>query len=340
MVREWDWLRVIACLSIVSLHTSTWIVLRRPFYGDSELLHFIRILLCYATPTFILLSIVIMANRYPNALPKYFWKKRVSFLILPFIAWSIVSAMIVEHLFQNDLLRETIVRNIFLGEYVGWFVLVIVQMYILYALILHFKWKEEVWLTLAILLFFIHHAVTQLPVLWIEENIALFRLSITGWLGYFAIAYLIGKHYERVAATLYRYRYWTFLALGLSVLYVYLHYVLGETEIHSRRLDLIPLVFSATAVILAWTQRLPHFTLIQVLSRYSFIIYLMHWEVLRMTSGIFIRQDWTLKLTWPLIVIWTVSFCIVVAKLISLLPFGEYVVGKVTRRQFHVLPKK
>ncbi|WP_375803831.1 acyltransferase family protein, partial [Staphylococcus aureus] len=76
MIKEWDLLRAIACLSIVTLHTTTWMTFHNEFYAEHTTLHFIRILLCFATPTFIVLSIIILAHKYPNQLPSNFWSKR------------------------------------------------------------------------------------------------------------------------------------------------------------------------------------------------------------------------------------------------------------------------
>ena len=81
VVKEWNLLRVVACLSIVLLHCTTQIG-KNVGYPDIENYHFYRMLLCYATPTFIVLSEIILANRYPSILPQNFWMKRIKYIFI------------------------------------------------------------------------------------------------------------------------------------------------------------------------------------------------------------------------------------------------------------------
>lgn len=81
MVREWNLLRTIACLSVVFLHSSTQI--GRSFgYPSIENMYFLRVLLTYATPTFIVLSEIILANRYKDKIPPNFFTKRIKLITI------------------------------------------------------------------------------------------------------------------------------------------------------------------------------------------------------------------------------------------------------------------
>lgn len=331
LIKEWDLLRAIACLSIVTLHTTTWMTFHNEFYAEHTALHFIRILLCFATPTFIVLSIIILAHKYPNQLPPNFWSKRIRFLLVPYMAWAIIYAGIAETIYRKDLFFITVLQNFFRGDFVGWFVIVILQLYALYALLKKYQLADVVVLPLAICISLVHHALIQLPYPFFMTHQTQFRLLLTGWLGYFAIAYLAGKHYKKLAAALLRYRWWTLVTALLSAMLIFINMKLGQTGIHSRRLDLIPFVCSISALILAWGQKLPYFKIVRILSRYAFMIYLIHWQVLWFGSGFIMRFGLSFKVTIVIIVTLTVALCIAIAWTIARLPFGQYIVGAIKK---------
>lgn len=335
MIKEWDLLRTIACLSIVTLHATTWMIAYNAFYATNEALQLLRILLCFATPTFILLSVLILSYSYPTQLPSYFWPKRWRFLVLPYVAWAVIYAVIAETVYQKGLLGRTIIENLFRGEFVGWFVLVILQLYMLYALLKKFKITDVVFLPFALVISLLHHAIVQLPYPFFETHQSQLRLLFTGWLSYFAIAYITGKHYKKIAATLLHYRYYTLLLAIASAIFVYINTKLGQLDIHSRRLDLIPFVCSMSAVILAWGQKLPYFKIVRLLSRYAFMIYLIHWQLLWLSSGYIMSIGFSFKVSLVLLVSFTVTGCIAIAWLIGKLPFGAYIVGAVHKEKTH-----
>lgn len=84
MIKEWDYLRVVACLSILLLHTSSWVIMEVGVEPEQTIYLFLRIALCYATPTFIVLSILILANRYREQIPTNFWSSRIHYILVPF----------------------------------------------------------------------------------------------------------------------------------------------------------------------------------------------------------------------------------------------------------------
>ncbi len=332
MIKEWDLLRVVACLSILLLHTSSWIIMEVGAIPEQTFYLFLRIVLCYATPTFILLSILILANRYQDKIPSNFWSNRIQFIFLPYLVWAMLDSILVEVIFRKGLLWEKFVRNVVYSEFIGWFVVVIMQLYIVFTLMKRFKWSTAWFLPLCVLITLIHHSLISLPYPFFEENAIMFRLLFTGWLGYFAIAYALGVHYTQIAALAKKYRYATLVLFVLSAVFLYIRMLLGYTETHSRRLDLVPLVISITLVVIAWGQLLPYTKTVQVLSRYAFMIYLIHWEVLRLSTGWFVNHFNSTLVRVPLLMLWTLVVCITVTKLISMLPFSRWVVGKMTKR--------
>jgi len=332
VIKEWDLLRVVACLSILLLHTSSWIIMEVGAIPEQTFYLFLRIALCYATPTFILLSILILANRYQDKIPSNFWSNRIQYIFLPYLIWAMIDALLVELIYSKGLFWEKFVRNIVYSEFVGWFVLVIIQLYVVFVLLKRFKWSMAWFLPLCMLITLVHHSVISLPYPIFEENESMFRLLFTGWLGYFAIAYAMGVYYTQIAALAKKYRYATIVFFVLSVAFLYIRMLLGYTETHSRRLDLMPLVISTALLVIAWGQSIPYTKTVRVLSQYSFMIYLIHWEVLRLSTGWFIEHFDRTLVRVPLLMLWTLVVCITLTKLISLLPHSQWIVGKIKKR--------
>lgn len=328
-IKEWDLLRAIACLSILLLHSTTFYNLERGITENSVTVHFIRILLCYATPTFILLSIIILSAKYKDGLPNSFWSKRLQFLFLPYLFWAFIDAAVTEFIYRNGLIFKTFYNNVIQGGFVGWFVLVILQLYLLFWLMKKFNWHPIIVLPLCVLLYFLQHRIFDLPYPFFQENAVYEKLYGTAWLVYFVIAYMIGANYEKIQPLLKKYRIFTLVFTAISILYVWYGYKFGMVEIHSRRMDLIPFVIGMTSVILAYGQLIPSFKLIKIISKYSFMIYLMHWVVLKLTAKYFVAffdNNYLVvfsMMTFTLVVVITISKCI------SYLPFGKWLVGKI-----------
>ena len=328
-IKEWDLLRVIACLSILLLHTTTFNNLARGVTENSETVTFIRVLLCYATPTFILLSIMILAAKYKDGLPSKFWTKRLQFLLLPYLFWAILDATLTELKYQYNALFETIINNIFYGGFVGWFVLVILQLYLLFWCIVKFKWHPVIVIPFTVMIYFLHHQLFSLPDEFFQVNVNVQKLYGSTWLIYFAIAYLIGLNYEKLQPLLKKYRVGTIVFTVLAGIYVWINFQQGETDIHSRSMDLVPLVVGITSMVLAYGQVLPYLKITKLISKYAFMVYLIHWNILKYLSGYFVEYISSSIIRIPLMFAFTLSVSILIAKLISYLPFGKWIVGKI-----------
>lgn len=299
---------------------------------EQPLYLFLRIALCYATPTFIVLSILILSNRYRERLPINFWSSRIQYIFVPFLVWAFLDALLVESIYQKGMLLDKFYHNVMSGEFVGWFVVVIMQLYVVVALMKRFKWSIAWFLPISALITLVHHAIILLPYPIFEDNVMVIRLLFTGWLGYFAVAYAIGAYYEQLAALAKKYRGATVVFVVLAALFLYIRVQLGYTEVHSRRLDLVPLVVSVVLCIIAWGQSIPSTKVVHMISRYAFMIYLIHWEVLRLSTSWFVAHFDSTLTRVPLLMLWTLVVCIGLTKLLSYLPFSQWIVGKLKKR--------
>ncbi|MBM7690837.1 membrane-bound acyltransferase YfiQ involved in biofilm formation [Peribacillus deserti] len=328
MINEWNVLRTVACLSIVFLHSTTMI-------GSPNIEYFdlFRALLCFATPTFVVLSEIILANRYPDKLPENFWSKRFQWIYLPFLSFAIIDALVAKDLYPNLNLSQKMIENAVFGLFGGYFVLIIFQFYLLHYLVIRFKISMKLLFPLSLIIMFAHLYILNGKHPFVVEYNKMLVMPFTAWFAYFTTAFIIGKHYKKIAAVLLKYRWFTIIPVVLSVALVFYFYQEGNTAVNSRRLDLFPVVISVSMFILAWGQRLPKLRLVNIISNYSFGIYLVHWQVLKYLSP-FVSQLFpskSLKIITLFVITITISIAII--KLVSLLPKGSYIVGNINRRR-------
>jgi probable poly-beta-1,6-N-acetyl-D-glucosamine export protein len=334
MIKEWNLLRTLACLSIVFLHSTTYTG-RHLGYLDWEYYRLFRIALCYATPTFIVLSEIILANRYPDKLPNNFWSKRIKWIFAPYLAFAIIDAFVSKYFSPNMDLGDELINNIFIGNYEGYFVLIIFQFYLLHYLVTKFKISMLILLPISIVIMFWHLNILNQDIAFIQENRHItMKLPFTAWFAYFTVAFVIGKHYKRVANVLYRVRWLTIFGVLITAAFLYLSFESGNIAVNSRRMDLFPLVISISLAVLAWGQIIPSLKIVNLISNYSFGIYLVHWQVQRFvapyTADIF--QSTATHVFALLFISLTISITFI--KLVSYLPIGSFIVGNIKRKVY------
>ncbi|MCM3705708.1 acyltransferase family protein [Cytobacillus firmus] len=332
MIKEWNLLRFVACLSIVLLHSTTQSA-RELGYPGTEIYQFFRIFLCYATPAFIVLSVIILANRYPDKLPEKFWMNRMKWIYVPFLIFAILDAIIGKYFNPNLMVGQKILDNMITGKFVGWFILVIFQFYFLHYLVVRYKWSLKWLFPISMIIMFAYSFYALENPVSLEGYSHLLKLPFLGWFGYFTIAFIIGKHYKKISLFLYKYRWRTLLALGISILYLYGSFESGNVAVNSRRLDLYPLVISVSSVIIAWGQKIPKLNFIDLVSSYSFGIYLVHWQVLRFLAP-YTAEYFTNPLGHVLSLFGlTLLISMMIIKLITLVPYGDFIIGKVKKKK-------
>ncbi|WP_160646039.1 acyltransferase family protein [Chengkuizengella marina] len=329
MIKEWNLLRVIACLSIVFLHSTTQTGNLIGF-PNSQYYELLRILLCYATPTFIILSEMILANRYSNQLPNQFWQKRLKWIYVPFLVFAVIDAIIVKQLYSNIDLQKKMLSNVFLGSYEGYFILIILQFYVLHYFVIRFNIPMRVLVPISMVVMGFHLYLLNTNIPFVQEYKTELKLPFTAWFGYFTIAFLMGRYYKIISKKLFKYRWYTILGLIGSIFIVYFSYKSGIVGVNSRRMDLFPLTISISLTIMAWGQAVPNLRIINLISKYSLGIYLVHWQVQRYIAPYTVEWfNQTITQVFGLFLI-TLLITITIIYLISLLPFGSYIVGKTT----------
>ncbi|MEH6992332.1 acyltransferase family protein, partial [Neobacillus drentensis] len=134
LVNEIFLMRTISCLSILLLHS-----LARAYAYDNNIVNLMQLLLTFGTPTFVFISEFILARSYPQELPANFWSKRLKFIMVPYILFGTFYALMkgFEQSLSsgNDFLGSFggfLWKHILLGDYHGYFILVIFQFYLLH----------------------------------------------------------------------------------------------------------------------------------------------------------------------------------------------------------------
>lgn len=333
MIKEWNLLRVIACLSIVFLHSTSQVGLATGF-PKTEYYQLIRTILCYATPTFVILSEIILANRYPHKLPEKFWTKRLKWIFAPYISFAVIDAFVSYKISPTSVdIDQMILKNIFLGNFEGYFILIIFQFYVLHYFVTKYKIPTNVLIPISILSMIIHFEIVNGDISFVKENMGLFKIPFTAWFGYFTIAYVIGKHYKKASALLLKHKWLTLAGVLLSLMCVFVFFKAGYTSVGSRRIDLLPLTVAISIAVIAWGQLIKNTKIINTISNYSFGIYLLHWQIQRY-FGYDISQYFEGTFTRVIaLFFFSLGASMLIIKIVSMLPFGSYIVGNVKRKK-------
>jgi membrane-bound acyltransferase YfiQ involved in biofilm formation len=280
-------LRAVACLSIVLLHSI------HRIYGDEALtIRLLTLLMTFGTPTFVFISEFILSHSYPHSLPKHFWGKRLSYILLPYVLFGIFYAgmkAVEASLTTAAPLAQTFVelslRHILLGDYHGYFILIIFQFYCLHRWFQKYIQRYSAKLVLGVSLvvnlaylgFFNFTDPMNFPYaayIWSK----LYWVPCLGWLFYFTLAYYCGRNYEAFKAGVRRRGLWIIAFLLVSsIVPLYLLQQGIIKDISSKRVDMLFFTVAMSLFLFyigLWLKEIPRWIL--TISRYSFGIYLFH----------------------------------------------------------------
>ncbi len=147
-LREMDFIRAVAALSIIAIHISAQFVL------NSRIAYYINQAVRYAVPLFILISGLLLYNsaEIRHGLKGYlkFMSKRLKKVFIPYLIWTL---LYIAYIRRHDLASIWLERNRFLpetfktillgGGYLHlYFVIIIIQLYLLFPLLKHLMQKH------------------------------------------------------------------------------------------------------------------------------------------------------------------------------------------------------
>lgn len=295
LIRELFFLRAIACLSVVLIHAISY-TYRIYELNNTQIMYLkkIQIAFMYATPSFICISLIILSHSYKNKKPKNFWQKRWKFLMIPYFCIGLLYAITFHQqpLQLTDFLVK-LLRIYFLGEWVGYFVLIIIQFYGLYFLLdrLLQRCRPITMVTIGLIINFLylHHVNFGVKIPFLKEIsfYKYFHLFFPSWLFYFMVGYYIGRNLKQFTQFLHRYRY--FIFIGILINYILICYLIDQkilTSISSKRVDILfytCLVLFGLYYIGSKIKRIP--TILLLISQSSYGIYLLHELAIRLIGN-------------------------------------------------------
>lgn len=195
-------------------------------FNNGGLIDFILLslagLLAFGTAAFVFISEFLLAYSSPNSLKNNFYKKRVKLILIPFISMAMFYAIVL-NLNEVKVIPVEFFLNL-LGNYHGWFIIIIFQFYILHHFMIKYGNRISPKIVL-IATFFVN--VIYLGVFNFinppsENSLVVyfwklgFQRVFLAWVFYFSLAYYIGANYSTIMKILKKYRDWLYLLLAFS----------------------------------------------------------------------------------------------------------------------------
>lgn len=282
----------------------------------------VRVLLCFATPAFVMLSEALIARSYSHKLPEKFLSKRLKFILAPFIAFAFISEL-VKILVEGEAFNSMRLISYLLGQYHGWFVIVIIQFYVMHMVIVKLKLSQ-----LSIILFscFICYFHYKYVTPHIDHRD--YKFLFTSWAAFFCCGYFIGRYYQQVIQFIKNNARLIYSLVVLSTFISALNFIYGGKEVHSKLLENIPLTLSLFSLLLLIGLRFGAHWWVQTVSRSSYGIYLAHWPIIVIYTTYLPLNTLVYWQSIPLLFVITTITAIVLVRTFNKLPLGDYVVGK------------
>ncbi|ANU10220.1 hypothetical protein A1A1_16915 [Planococcus antarcticus DSM 14505] len=204
-LNEINIIRAVMCLSIVITHSIS-NYLRNVEVDQiayDQYILWIRFSLLCSTLIFILLSETLLSRNYPNGLKTGFFPKRIKYILMPYI---LIGLIVSYRGSDRDLssFMEVAFQKVILGQWYGFFVIVIFQFYVLHWLIGKYLARVNplgpILISFAIsfahVYCFVH--VDSYQELILTHYPLWYKTHIFMWLFYFIVAFYIGQYYEQL----------------------------------------------------------------------------------------------------------------------------------------------
>lgn len=342
-LNEIVWVRAVSCLAVVAIHAVNWhnTQFADAYYPTADHVGYLFLVFTFGTPLFIMISEVLAARTNPLAERPGFLRNRFKYLLIPYLSMLVVYAVVNSALDINgrSFIEELIV-NIF-GLFNPYFVLIILQFAILHQWLAkrlaHADPKKM--LVLSFLLNALYllpfnlmsppHSHMAVSYLWQTYYFYVFP----AWIFYFVAGYYIGRNYERVMDFLAR-RHVSVVLLPVVALGIMMFFEHAEivNDPNSKRVDNIVYAMLAAGVITVVAQRFQTVPwIIDVVSRHSFGIYLLHMPVLFALGTFEYSHAFASGLiAIPFAFVVGLVGSLVLTALVNRIPYGYYVVGRLT----------
>lgn len=298
-ISELDTVRAIACLCVVLLHSINFGAGGGNYHvasGIDKILIAVSGIMSFGTTTFIFISGLILAYSYPKKLPKNFYIQRVKYIFIPFVFTSLIFAV---YNSQGSLFGSI---KLFIFNLMGlqhWFVLVVLQFYVLYPFFnrIFQKYSYKKVLPVALFVNISYLGIFNLfssPLdnvyinyIWLQG----YWVPFLGWIFYFAVAYYAGRNYVAFVQFIRSNIKWIYILLPISIAITLRMNEIGSFGFGSKRIDMILLSTLLIFILLTFANKVKVHPILKVVSRYSFGIYLLHYLFLSIMDRLFHQYD-------------------------------------------------
>lgn len=338
------WMRALACLSIVLIHSITTTFFKLNEIDHSKIFRLIQLLLMFSTPLFVFISEFLIAKNYGVNLKENFWKSRMLHLGVPFVILNSLLAIVYGYPTDLQSYAQQWIRMMFQGGSVTYFILIIFQFFVLHKVLGPFLIKlNPIKITIYSVIFssifwyirgsFKAPDIAILSWIWDREGWIIFF----GWFCYFVLAFYIGVHYEKFITKIKEFKLGIILGLFIATCILIGNYVLGiDTYVESKRFD-IPLytVFVILFFFLISTYNIYVPKFILFISNYSFSIYLLHYFFVHRLGTLNIDPIKNIIFTFII----TLIFSICIAYILNKFKYGKFIVGGISNFRYEIVNK-
>ncbi|MBT2679814.1 acyltransferase family protein [Bacillus sp. ISL-35] len=336
------WIRAIACIAVVMGHSIQLTNVEfKNFSNDfySLLLNYLLAAGLFGTPVFVFISELLLSKKYPTQLPVGFFKKRIAYIFFPYLFMNVVYAFIKIESYNVIVIIVEILKNIFLGHSVLYFILIIFQFYLLHSILNNFlnRYSPVAVLSVSFAINMLYLAIFNFmdpPNNSIAKEVWRYGywLPFVGWLFYFTLGFYCGKYFDKFVYLLGKYSKTVF---ALPPLTFFLFIIINKFDLinytTSKRVDMVPytvsIIFLIFLVSTHFIKTVPK--IVMIISNYSFSIYLLHMLIIHLIE-LFTPPIMLNKLSYLVIVmVISVCFSILLSYLINKFTFGKYIVGNI-----------
>ncbi|MBM7577791.1 acyltransferase family protein [Jeotgalibacillus terrae] len=335
-----DWLRAFACLSVVWVHSLSRALVTYDLPEASvELAKMLQITFIFATPMFVMMSEYILSYSYPDRVPDGFWKKRISYILIPYFTIPFIYAGYFGFIgtFTWEAIFDRAFNFILYASWHGYFILIIFQFYVLHFIFnrIHKYLNPYLMISLSILitmgynLFFKNFSSPggNWDLIWNHYGIILFP----GWLAFFTVAYFAGRYAGDIKPFLKKAGPGFIILTIIALLYCIDNVMDGLTSISSRRNDVLIytiLLFMTVLSISVYIKKVPY--LIKVISKYSFAIYLLHLLLLQVYAKYLPYELSVIAFTFSVFVFGVVA-SIAISWVLKWIPGSQFLIGQLKK---------
>ncbi len=343
MIREVFFLRAIACLSIVLGHSISSSLNWYPFLDTESGLtlsvwKIVTELLLFGTPMFVFISALVLSHAYPQGTPEGFLVKRTKYILVPYVIMGVFYAALacaIEGSFGPLLVK--IWENIVLGQFHGYFILIIFQFYLLH-IGFHRVVKAIPFRRLLPYSLLVNAGYLLIvALLWkkVPLPVSVWWLPFFAWIFYYVLACHVGQNLDWYRRKLSPYRLYLLIGSAAGAAAVLLSAQTGMFPFGSKRVDVLVYTVLLCFFIFALASKakfVPRW--LETVSSYSFGIYWLHVFFIAVLHKAFkvmpmgFREHWNLSFYILYLSAAALLLSMVSTYLLTRHPAGEFIVGK------------